>query len=169
VEAVFEGQEQLPTALHPTKVQKGEQLPPGYSRSYASLLLRDLKREIHVNQDAVKHEMEFLQAYAITAFFIGGKPPEHLMYEWLEKLKDQVKGLLARGRNLGRGFFILKADDLDVVKNLLLLTPYRSKHGLFVFQRWIPNFNPNNDFGGLAKYSKGESLGLKIPTWIMLR
>ena len=163
IEAVFEGQAQSPSTLHPTKAQAGEQLPPGYSRSYAGLLIKDLKHKITVNQDAVKHEMEFLEAYAVIAFFIGGKPPEHLMYEWLEKLKEQVQGPLARGRNLGRGFFILKAG--DVVKNLLLLTPYRSKFGLCVFQRWIPDFDPNNDFEGLTKGSKGEYHGLKILEW----
>jgi hypothetical protein len=89
VEVVFEGRPQSPTSLHPTKAQEGEQLPPGYSRSYAGLLLKDLKRDITVNQDAVKQEMEYLQTFAVIAFFIGGKPPEHLMSGWMEKLKEQ--------------------------------------------------------------------------------
>jgi hypothetical protein len=155
IEALFEGQGKLPTSLHPTKVQEGEQLPPGYSRSYAGLLLKDTKREIQVNQDAVKSEMEYLQAFAIIAFFIGGKPSEHLMLGWLEKLKEQVQGPLVRGRNLGRGFFILKAAEPEVIKNLLMLTPYRSGCGLCVFQRWVPDFDPNTDIGGSARGSKG--------------
>jgi hypothetical protein len=169
IEVVFEGQAKSPTSLHPTKAQEGEQLPPGYSRSYAGLLLKDLKREIQVNQDAVKQEMEYLQTFAVIAFFIGGKPSEHLMFEWLEKLKEHVQGPLVRGRNLGRGFFILKANDKDVVKNLLMLTPYRSKFGLCVFQWWVSDFDPNTDIGGPAKGSKGQTNGLIIPTWITLR
>jgi hypothetical protein len=169
IEAVFEGQAKSPTSLHPMKAQEGEQLPPGYSRSYAGLLLKDLKREIQVNQDVVKQEMEYLQTFAVIAFFIGSKPLEHLMFEWLEKLKEHVQGPLVRGRNLGRGFFILKADDKDVVKNLLMLTPYRLKFGLCVFQWWVSDFDPNTDIGGPAMGSKGQTNGLIIPTWITLR
>jgi hypothetical protein len=39
---------------HPTRALPGEELPTGYSRSYAGLLLRDHNREIVVDQDVVK-------------------------------------------------------------------------------------------------------------------
>jgi hypothetical protein len=38
-----------------------------------------MKREIQINQDVVKCEMDFLQAYVVIAFFIGGRPPESRM------------------------------------------------------------------------------------------
>jgi hypothetical protein len=34
------------------------------------LLLKDMELEIQVNHDIVKHEMEFLQAFAMIAFFM---------------------------------------------------------------------------------------------------
>lgn len=86
VEEVFESQEGIAALPHPTKAQAGEQLPNGYSRSYAGLLLKDLKREIQVNTDIVKSEMDFLQTFAVIAFFIGGRPPEIQMQGWLGKL-----------------------------------------------------------------------------------
>jgi hypothetical protein len=169
VEEVFACQEQSKVLPHPTKAQAGEQLPDGYSRSYAGLLLKDTKREIQVNQDIVRCEMEFLQTYAVIAFFIGGRPPESRMQGWLDKLKDQVQGPLVRGRSLGRGFFIIKADDQEVVKNLLLLTPFRSEQGLCVFQRWSPNFDPEDKLGRESTGSRKGNQGFKIPTWITLR
>jgi hypothetical protein len=91
------------------------------------------------------------------------------MSGWMEKLKEQAQGLVVRGRNLGKGFFLLKADCQEVVRNILLLTPFRSRFGLCVFQRWVPDFDPSNDFGGTAKGAKKETQSLIIPTWITLR
>jgi hypothetical protein len=113
--------------------------------------------------------MDFLQTFAVIAFFIGGRPPESQMQGWLGKLKEQAQGPLARGRNLGRGFFIIKADDQEVVKNLLLLTPFRSEQGLCVFQEWSPNFDLEDELGGASRGAKGGHQGFKIPTWITLR
>jgi hypothetical protein len=169
VEEVFKSQGLTTELPHPTKAQEGEQLPSGYSRSYAGLLIKDLKREIQVNQDAVKCEMDFLQNFAVIAFFIGRRPLESQMQGWLETLKVQVQGPLVRGRNIGRGFFIIKADDHEVVKNLLLLTPFQSNQGLCVFQRWSPNFDPEDELGGASRGPRGGHQGFKIPTWITLR
>jgi hypothetical protein len=74
---VFESQGQNLHGLHPTKVQHEEKLPEGFRRNYAGFLIRDLNREVEVNQDAVKHEMEYLAKFAIIACFVGGRPTDH--------------------------------------------------------------------------------------------
>jgi hypothetical protein len=48
---------------------------------------------------------------------------------------------------MGHGFFLLKANNTNVVRNLLLLTPFHSDFGLYVFQKWIPGFDPEEDRG----------------------
>jgi hypothetical protein len=44
----------------------------------------------HLDIPGAMQEMEYLQTFAVIAFFIGGKPPEHLMSGWMEKLKEQA-------------------------------------------------------------------------------
>lgn len=152
---------------HPVKAAPGETLPEGFSRNYAGFLLRDMKREIKVDQNVVKEEMEFYSQFVVIANFIGGKPNEQALHQWLVPLQSQVKGALSLGRQLGRGFFSIKTASADVVRNLLLLTPYHSPYGLCIFQRWIPSFDPSADFG--SRSLDGHMLGMKIPTWVTLR
>jgi hypothetical protein len=116
---------------HPTKASPGERLPDGYSRSYAGFLLCDQRREVTVDQH--------------IAFFLGGKPVEAQLFAWIAQLQTQVQGTILFGRHLGRGFFTLKTDHVDIVRALLLLIPYRTPIGICVFQRWTAGFNPNAD------------------------
>jgi hypothetical protein len=51
------------------------------------------------------------------------------------------------GQNLGRGFFMIKACNVESVRALLLLTPYRSALGLCIFQRWVAGFDPEVERG----------------------
>jgi hypothetical protein len=51
-------------------------------------------------------------------------------------------GLVSPGRNLGQGFFILRVKEMEVVRALLLLTPWRSRYGMCIFQKWVPGFDP---------------------------
>jgi hypothetical protein len=62
-----------------------------------------------------------------------------------------------------------KADDQDVVKNLVLCTPCHSKYGLYMFQRWSPNFNPKDNLDEVDKWIIGKHQGFKISTLIALR
>jgi hypothetical protein len=65
--------------LHPTRAMPGEELPEGYSRSYAGFLLRNQNREVEVDQDVVRQEMDYLVQFVVIASFIGGKPLEHTL------------------------------------------------------------------------------------------
>jgi hypothetical protein len=111
------------------KATTRENLPKGFLRSYVGLLLRDQKRKVQVNQDIIKHDMQYLRTYGVVAGFVGTKPSEHALRSWLSCLQIQVKGTLILGRSLGRGFFLFKTLQVDVVKELLLLSPLRSSLG----------------------------------------
>jgi hypothetical protein len=116
---VFESQGQNLHGLHPMKAQPEEKLPEGFRRNYAGFLLRDLNREVEVNQDAVKHEMEYLAKFATIACFVGGRPTDHQLRNWLETLCKRVDGVITLGRSLGKGFFLLKANHEEVARKLL--------------------------------------------------
>lgn len=143
--------------IHPTQAREGESLPAGYSRSYGGFLLRHDARLIPVDQHMVRREMEYLSRHVLLAYFVGGRPPQHSISPWLELVQRQVGGYVAIGRNLGRGFFQLRAKDFGIVQKLLTLTPFKSRWGNCVMQNWVPNFNSANP------------KGMKIPTWITLR
>jgi hypothetical protein len=149
----------------PTKPDRDESLPDGYSRSYAGFLLKGGDREIEVNQDVVEQEMEWLQNFAVIACFLGGTPLAYQLRNWIEDLKAEV-GLVTMGRILGQGFFVLRAKETEVIKALLTLTPWRSKYGMCIFQKWVPGFDPSEERGGKLA---GAPIGMKILTWITLR
>ena len=65
--------------FHVTKAEQGKKLPKGYSRSYAGFLLKDMKREISVNQAIVQQEMEYLSKFGIIACFVGRRAPAYCM------------------------------------------------------------------------------------------
>jgi hypothetical protein len=163
---VIESQGTRAHGIHPTKAQPEEKLPEGFRRNYARFLLRNLNREVEVNQDAVKHEMEFLVKFATIACFVGGRPSENLLKQWLGTLGERVDGVITMGRNLGKGFFLLKANHGAVAKKLLPLTPYRSAEGMCVFQSWKPGFDPSAE---RSVTGKGLMTQTKIPTWVTLR
>lgn len=143
--------------IHPTQATEGEKLPDGYSRSYGGFLLRHDARIIPVDQHMVRREMDYLARHVLLAFFVGGRPSQHSLPNWLELVQRQVGGYVAIGRNLGRGFFQLRTKDAGIIQKLLTLTPFKSRWGNCVMQNWVPNFNSANP------------KGMKIPTWITLR
>lgn len=85
-----------------TKASIRETLPTGYSRSYAGFLLRDGHFIIQVDQKVMKHEAEYLQNFATITCFIGGKPPEYQMQNWILLVHNAVDNLVTLGRNLGK-------------------------------------------------------------------
>lgn len=52
-----------------------------------------------------------------------------------------------------------------MVTKLLLMTPFRSHHGLCIFQKWSASFDPAAERGPLGDLL----LNMRIPTWITLR
>jgi hypothetical protein len=152
--------------LHPTRAMPGEELPEGYSRSYTGFLLQNQNREVEVDQDVVRQEMDYLAQFVVIASFIGGKPPEHMLQQWLSHLQTLVSGTLTLGHNMGKGFFVIKAGNTDTVRQLLLLTPHRLSAGFCVFQRWAPGFDLNGERG--MRTVEGKKAAMKIPTWIAL-
>lgn len=67
--------------------------------------------------------MEYLKEFALIACFVERRPPAYEMQAWLQQLHQKVGGKLALGRNLGKGFFIIKSDDQDWIQKMLLSTP----------------------------------------------
>jgi hypothetical protein len=100
--------------------------------------------------------------------FIGARPSEVALRTWLAHLQSQATGTLTLGRNLSKGFFTIKTTAEEAVKELFLLSPHRSPVGLYVFQYWVADFDPEAAHG-IAASGKRATNGLKIPTWIPLR
>jgi hypothetical protein len=69
----------------------------------------------------------------VIANFVGPKPLEAALQQWLAQFKGTTKGAIAMGQHLSPGFFILKASNIETVRSLLLLTPHRSQFGLCIF------------------------------------
>ena len=51
----------------------------------------------------------------------------------------------------------MQGEVVDALHNALMLSPYKSKWGTCMLQRWVPGFNPDN------------SVNLAFPTWVALR
>jgi hypothetical protein len=94
----------LSSVLHLLKAVPGKELPASFSCSYAGFLLGNQDREITVDQNVVKQEMDFLSQFIVIASFIGGCPSEQMLTLWLIQLQVRIEGAVALGRNLGRGF-----------------------------------------------------------------
>jgi hypothetical protein len=154
-------------SFHPTKAADEEDLPEGYSHSYVGFLIHNHHREISVDQDVVKQEMDYLTQFVSIVCFIGGSPPMAAIPQWIKQLQNEIKSSLSFGWPLGKGFFTVKAMEQDAVRRLMLLSPFRSSAGLCIFQRWVPDFDPNAD-RGIHKGNRRADFGLKIPTWITL-
>lgn len=107
--------------IHPTQAQDGETLPEGYSRSYGGFLLRHNPRIVPVDQRMVRREMEYLSRHVLSAFFVGGRPSQHSLPQWLEMVQRQAGGYVSVGRNLGRGFFNFEQKMLVQFRNSLPL------------------------------------------------
>lgn len=138
----------------PTKI-----LLLGFSRNYASYLLKDSKWTIQVNQDVVKAEMAFLYDHIVITSFVGKLDPLlwHLYY-WLANLSQKVGGSkMLFDCNLGRESFMFKTKGLDTMRKLLMFTTFKMSWGMCIFQGWILGFNSNNP------------QGMIIPTWITFR
>ena len=54
-------------------------------------------------------------------------------------------------------FFFPASEDNDALHNALMLSPFKSKRGICIFQSWIPRFNPDNP------------CNLAFPIWVGLR
>ena len=90
------------------------------------------------------------------------------MAAWLAVLQQRISGSLVLGQNFKKGFFLLKAGDLETSRHLLLLAPYRAEEGLCIFQRWFAGFDPTTE-KTIHTNSLRWSHSMKIPTWITLK
>jgi hypothetical protein len=99
----------------------------------------------------VQQESEYLRNFGVIASFIGRRPSALQFQQWRMLLQRKVQGLVSFERNLGRGFFLLKTNNTEVVRSLLLLTLFHSDFGLCVFQQWDPGFDPETKRGFLVE------------------
>ena len=89
---------------------------------------------------------------------MGPKPPPQAMRLWIQTLNLELgENALSLCRNVGKGFFLLKGEDRDALNAALMKSPFRSKWGTCMMQRWVPGFNPDNPSN------------LAFPTWVSLR
>lgn len=94
----------------------------------------------------------------LIAKFRGPKPAPEALEIWLQTLDLKLKdGALTLSRNVGRAFFFLAGKEKEALHNALMMSPYKSQWGTCMFQRWVPNFNPDNPSN------------LVFPTWVTLK
>jgi hypothetical protein len=113
---------------------------------------------VHVNQDVVRVEMDYLCEQMVINSFIGVKLPSLAFKAWLTNFNNLVgEGKMLFHDMLNRVFFMLKIDGLNTIKRIIMLTPFRSSWGMRIFQNWVTDFKPNNP------------KEMQIPTWITLK
>ena len=143
--------------IHPTKASPGEMLPPGLFRSKTGFLLNSQVREVEIDIELVKKNMEYFRKYVVIAYFVGGKQNSVILRDWVATLTNQVGEPLSLGRDLGRGFFQVITKSECATQKVLMRTPHHSSWGTCLLQNWIPGFN------------SGRPVGLKVPTWVTLK
>ena len=143
--------------IHPTKATPGEQLPSGLFRSKAGFLLKSEVRDVEIDAEVVRKQMEYYRKYVVIAYFVGGKQSSVILREWIVMLASQVGEPLVLGRDLGRGFFQVITKSECAAQKVLMRTPHHSSWGTCLLQNWIPGFN------------SGRPAGLKVPTWVTLK
>ena len=150
--------QRLILGINPTKPSEGKSVPEGYARNYVGFLIKTSKKRIHVSEELVAAEEQFLQDHLIVASFIGGRPSSLGFNTWLVKLNVEISGgTISYSTNLGWEFICLKASNQELARQALVLTPCRIGSFLYVFQQWTPLFDP------------ASSQGMLIPTWITLK
>jgi hypothetical protein len=90
--------------IHPTKASPGEQLPPGLIHSKTGFLLNSQVREVEIDVELVKKNMEYFRKYVVIAYFVGRKQSGLILREWLAALASQIGESLSLGRDLDREF-----------------------------------------------------------------
>ena len=91
--------------------------------------------------------MEYLKQYVAIMCVIGGSPAMSTIPGWIAQVQVVLRSPITFGYFLGKGFFIIKTADAEVVRQLLLLFPFCSIIGMCIFQRWIPDFDLKVDRG----------------------
>jgi hypothetical protein len=116
---------------------------------------------VHVNQDVVRVEMDDLSDHIVIGIFVGVKLSSLAFKAWLANFNNFVgEGKMLFHDMLRRGYFMLKIDVVNIIKRIIMLTPFKSRWGMRTFQSWVANFKPQPK--GYANsnldYLKGTSI-----------
>ena len=125
--------------LNPFKGQSGEILPINLERSFSGFLVRKEAIKFKVNTEKLLARIEMLKDQLLIGKFVGPKPSPQAMKLWIQALNNEVRvNALSLCRNVGKGFFLLKGEDKDILNNALMVSPFRSKWGTCMLQSWVP-------------------------------
>jgi len=81
---------------------------------------------VQVNENVVKIKMAFLYDHIIIASFVGIRPSPMAYNSWLANLNQKIRGgKMLFDYNLRRRFFMFKIEGLNIVKKLLMFTPFK--------------------------------------------
>ena len=127
--------------IHPNKASPDEMLPPGLFHSKTGFLLNSQVREVEIDIELVKRNMEYFRKYVVIVYFVGGKQSSLILRDWLAMLANQVGEPLSLGRDLGRGFFQVIAKSECTAQKVMMRTPHHSTWGTCLLQNWIRGFN----------------------------
>lgn len=106
---------------------------------------------------ALKRKAAYLKQHVIITTFAIDLPPTLRPEQWIKELESLINARVALYRDVDGGFFFLKLDSVELVRQVLDLTPYHLKVGKTIFQRWILGFNPS------------QLSGLGVLCWINLK
>ena len=81
-----------------------------------------------VKPDKLLARITLLKDRLLIGKFVGPKPNPQAMRLWIQTLNQDLHGsTLEFWRNVGKGFFILRGEDRDVLNIALMLSPFREE------------------------------------------
>ena len=97
---------------------------------------------MHINQDETQPQIDHLMCHTIISDFIDHRLDNASQIIWLALINAKFVGEDAvRMQQVGRGFFNLTIENLDVIGQLLMSSSHKSYMGVCVMQPWVPRFN----------------------------
>ena len=137
--------QQIVGDFNPFIEQFGEILPPNLERNFSGFFMRKNAIVFKVNPDKLAARIAILKEQLLIAKFVGPKPTSQEMEMWLITLNLELRGsTLTLCRNVGKSYFFMQGDDMDALHNALMLSPFKSKWGMYMLQSWVPYFHHNN-------------------------
>ncbi|KAG0573101.1 hypothetical protein KC19_VG148900 [Ceratodon purpureus] len=128
--------------FNPYQEIDGEQLPHGFGRNYAGLLMRQCSPGPKIEIKEIEQEAASLKDTIVIASFLGRKIPQSAIVDWLQAINQKLgfNGVTLK-LDMGRGFLFLKTANVMTTRAILAMTPHNTQWGQCIYQEWVPNFS----------------------------
>lgn len=127
----------LPRQLGVRQGSREPDLPTGCSRNSNGYVIRDCIVVPASDLDMVllRREVVFLKQRVIIVRFVSDLPSSFRHDSWIKELEALIHSRLALHREAGGGFHFIKLDNVDLVRQVLDLSPCKLQAGTTIFQR----------------------------------